>query len=244
MTDKDLIAKLQALKEIKPNKDWAVFVKSQILKEESKRNVFAPIGNTWQVLKMVFGNQYAFAGAIVLFVIMGTFGFSLKSNPTEMLSSIKEAVEDSQMVFMNGEQKVNYNLNKASQQMDDLTKAAQENDANKITPALNDYKASISAAAQSLANETDKNKIKETVAKVKALESKESLIQSLGVVLGENPDKDLALVKLISDQVKELEAMKDLSAENKRNIYQIKDFCEKGYFTEALDLILLVNNTK
>jgi hypothetical protein len=159
MTDKDLIAKLQTLKEIKPNKDWAVFVKSQILKEESKRNVFAPIGNTWQVLKMVFGNQYAFAGAIVLFVIMGTFGFSLKSNPTEMLSSIKEAVEDSQMVFMSGEQKVNYNLNKASQQMDDLTKAAQEKDENKITPALNEYKASISAAAQNLANETDKTKI-------------------------------------------------------------------------------------
>ena len=148
---------------------------------------------------------------------MGTFGFSLKSNPTEMLSSIKEAVEDSQMVFMSGEQKVNYNLNKASQQMDDLTKAVQEKDENKITPVLNDYKASISAAAQSLTSETDKNKIKESVARVKELENKESLIQSLGVVLGENPDKDLALVKLISDQVKELEAMKDLSPENKRN---------------------------
>ncbi|MCX6760091.1 MAG: hypothetical protein NTW46_01995 [Candidatus Nealsonbacteria bacterium] len=241
MIEKDIIAKLQTLKEIKPNKDWAVFVKSQILKEESKRNVFAPIGSAWQILKIVFGNQYAFAGAIVLFIVMGTFGFSLKSNPEEIVSSI---IEQSQMAFMTGEQKVDYNLDKASQQMDDLTKAAQENDTNKINPALNEYKASISAAAQNLANETDKTKIKETVARVKELENKEGLVQSLGVVLGDNLEKDSALVKLISDQVKELEAKKDLSPENIRNVNQIKDFCEKGYFTEALDLILLVNNAK
>ena len=131
MTEQDLIKKLQTLKDIKPNKDWAIFAKSQILKEESKRNVFVPVLNTWQVLKMVFVNQYAFAGAIVLFVVMGTFGFSLKSNPTEMLSSVKKAVEDSQMVFMSGEEKVKFNLDKASQQMDDLTKAAQDKDESK-----------------------------------------------------------------------------------------------------------------
>lgn len=241
MTENDIIVKLQTLKAIKPKNEWVVFTKSQILKEEKSN--FA-VREFWQVLRFAFGHKYAFASLSVLAVLIGTFGFSLKSDPGDMLFSVKKVVEEGQMAFMSEEQKVKFNLDKANQQMDDLTKAAQEKDENKIAPALNEYKASISAVAQNLVNETDKTKIKETVAKVKELENKEGLAQSLGVVLGENPEKDLALVKLITDQVKELEAMENLSSENKRNIYQIKDLCEKGYFTEALDLILLVNNTK
>lgn len=245
MTEQDLIQKLQTLKTIKPNKDWVVFAKSQILSKEGNRELFF-VGSVklWQAIKMVFGNQYAFAGAIVLFVVIGTFGFSLKSNPTEMLSSISKAVEQGQMAFMTGEEKVKFNLDKASQQMNDLTKAAQEKDSLKITPALNEYKASVSAAAKSLADETDSTKIKETVAIVKKLEGREEEVKSLGVELGDNPEKDSALIKLISDQVKELELRKDLSQENKNNLYQVKDFCDKRYFTEALDLILLINNSK
>lgn len=237
MTEQDIIGKLQTLKQIKPNKDWAVFAKSQILGLEKERGSLS-------VFQFVFGHKYAFAGALALFVMIGTFGFSLKSNPGDALFNLKKAVEESQMVFMSEDEKLNFNLNKANQQIDDLAKAAQENDSQKINPALNEYKASMSAAAKNLANETDKTKIKETVARVKQLENKEGFVQSLGIQLGENPEKDMALVGLISDQVKEIEARKDLSPENRVNVYQIKDFCDKGYFTEALDLILLVNNTK
>lgn len=243
MTEKDIIEKLQALKSIKPNKEWVVFAKSQILADE-KKNGFVAMAEMFQVLRFAITNKYAIAGAVILFVIIGTFGFSLKSGPGEMMFAIKKAVEDSQMVFMTGEEKVKFNLSKANQQMDDLTKAVQENNTQKIQPALNGYKASISAVTQNLLSEKDKNRIKEVIANVMALENKESLVQSLGVELGENPEKDSALVKLISDQVKELEARKDLSVENRKNLYQVKDFCEKGYFTEALELILVINNTK
>ncbi len=252
MTEKDLIGKIRILNEIKPNKDWVVFSKNQILNSESfeKKTIsnesFAKTfaSEFFIVARFIFGHKYAFASALAVLVLVGTFGFSLKTTPGDTLFSLKKMVEDSQTVFMTNEGKINFSLDQANKRMNDLAVAAKENDTRRLDPAISEYKASMSAVAKNLEGETDKNRIKDVVASVKNLENKEEEIKSLGIELGENIEKDLSLVKLISDQVKEIEARKDLSSENRARLYQLKEYCATGYFTEALDLILVINNSK
>jgi len=124
--------------------------------------------------------------------------------------------------------------------MDDLTKAAQENDTNKIAPALNEYKASISAVAKNLSNEKDAKKVRELVVQVKQLESKENQIKSLGVELGDNPEKDSVLIQLIQKQITELET-KDLPSGSEELLESIKTDCANQKFIDALEKILIIN---
>lgn len=244
MTDKELFKKIQILRQIKPREDWVIFVKNQILEQEkiAEKEAFGKWKKIWTGLKFIFSHKYVFALSVVLITVIGLFGFALRLGPGD---TIKEIAEEGKTIFLTKEEKIKFYLVRADSRLEEIVKKVQENDINdikEISPIINEYKADVSEAAKILLGEKDKKKIKNSVSEVKKLENKEGLIQSLGIELGENLDKDLALVKLIAEQVKEIEARKNLNLEDKQALYQIKDFAEKGYYTEALDLVLLLNN--
>lgn len=83
ITEKELISKLQSLKQIKPNQNWAILVKKEIL------DLSAQAGNNTpnkapkpsysdvvsSVLSLIFQRKMAYALAALLIVFAGTFGF-------------------------------------------------------------------------------------------------------------------------------------------------------------------------
>lgn len=240
MDEKQLIEKIQTLRQIKPKDDWACLVKNRILTQDISETASQKTG-IWREIDFIFNHKYAFASLIALFAVIGTFGFALKSTPGDALFVLKKAMEQSQGVFISQPEKQKFELVQANKRLEDLIKIAAGNDSRKLAPAINEYKATVSEVAKNLANEKDNDKIKELVAEVKKLENKEDEIKSLGVELGENPDKDIVLVQLITKEVMNLEAGK-LTAEQKEILAEIKLDCEKGNFTEALEKILVINN--
>ena len=78
-----LIESLKQLKEIKPRKEWAVLLKSQILTEQKSEPIQAQSAGFIDTLKFLFApRKLAYSFAVVLFLIVGVFG-TIKLLPTE-----------------------------------------------------------------------------------------------------------------------------------------------------------------
>ena len=248
MDEKQLIEKLQTLRDIKPNRNWAVLTKNRILTEEmestEKRTVLGGLRNVmniWNDLNFVFNHKYAFAGLISLFAVVGTFGFALKSTPGDTLFALKKAMEESQGVFISDLERQKFDLDQANRRLEDLAKIAVSKDSRKLAPAIDEYKATVSEVTKNLVKQQDSDKIKELVAEVRKLENKEEEIKSLGVEFGENVDKDIMLVSLITREIEKLE-LKSLTIDQQALLEGIKDNCGKGDFIGALEKILEMNS--
>lgn len=249
MDEKQLIEKIQVLRDIKPNKDWAILAKNRILEQNfssyEKKISFVrvrKIMDIWNDMNFIFNHKYAFASLIVFFAIIGTFGFALKSTPGDALFALRKALEESQGVFVSDLEKQKFDLEQANRRLEDLVKIAMNKDSRKLAPAIDEYKATVSEVTKNLASQEDSEKIKELVAEVRKLENKEEEIKSLGVELGENVDKDIALVSLITREISKLE-IQSLSIKQQALLAGVREDCERGNFVSALENILLINNS-
>jgi len=86
LTEAQLISSLKQLKEIKPNREWASLLKSQIFAEKSAEPIRAQfsfaqaISNFKFQISNSFGRKLAYSLAAILFLIMGIFGVSTLGN--------------------------------------------------------------------------------------------------------------------------------------------------------------------
>jgi len=229
MTEEKLIRKIKELRQIKPSQDWVFFTKERILGE--KETVIGP--SFIEVMRFIFSHKTAFATLTVFLVLVGVFGFAQKSVPGDTLFVIKKTFEKSQAVFVSEAEKPEYNLEQAKKRLEDLFKIAESNNTKKLAPAINEYQASISKIAESLAEEKDKEKLKKIVLEVQKLEEREERIKSLAVEMGRNIDLDYVLVRTIINHIKDLET-RTLTEEQQELLVEIKEEVEKENFEEAL----------
>ena len=79
MEDKKVISKFQSLKQIKPNKEWALLLKNEILANNvniiNNENNFDYKWAFSGVLNLFFQKKFAYVAAAFLFVVSGLFGF-------------------------------------------------------------------------------------------------------------------------------------------------------------------------
>jgi len=237
MTDRDLIKKLQILKDIKPRKDWVVLTKTQILGEQ--REEFSLI----ESLGFFFQSKLAkpaFASLIAVFLLFGLFAFAQNSLPGDFLYSIKKITERGQAVFVSKIDKPQASLELANKRLEELTKIAETNQVKKLAPAINEFQASVSEAAKNLsrmeATSSDPAAIKKIVEGTKELGGKIQEVKSLGVVIGEEEFDEL---QGVSDELEIKLLISDLekitmTEEQEGILNQMKELVEEGKYSEAL----------
>ena len=152
MTEKEVIAKIQKLEQIGPEKDWILATKTQILGVDATATPF-----------FVFSSQrLAFAGLLVLLLLVGVFGFAQNSLPGDFLYPVKKMTERGQEVFVSETDKPKLKLELANKRLDELTRVAETNKVKKLAPAIKEFEASILEAAKelvlSLPEDFDKSK--------------------------------------------------------------------------------------
>jgi len=238
MTEKELIGKIQELRQIKPRKDWVVLTKGQILGEEKMRTSLFSFIEVFP--RLIFQYKPAFATLAILGVLIGLFGFAQSSVPGDLLYSFKKATEQSQKAFVSEKE---FNIKIANNRLDDLAKIVQNNSTKNLAPALNEYKASISEVAKNLAEENNPNELKKIVKEVKNIEKKTIEMKSLGVEMGEDVELDSALVVLIKLQVQDL-GNRTLTPEQVKSLGEIKADIEAGKYSEALEKILEISQNQ
>lgn len=240
MNEKQLIAKIQELRQIKPRQEWVVLVKAQILgnnvaenkwEKDKARNV--SILDIFRSL--IFQRRLAYSLAIIVLVIIGMFGFAQYTVPGDLLFPVKKITEQSQTP-----------LEIAISRSDDLVKVAKTNKLQNLPPAIREFQASISQAAKNLTEEVDKKDsraIKEIAFQVKKLEDNKKQLETLGIDLSEAQEtKELndALAPLVEREIEDLEKA-TLTDDQQKTLDEIKDLYKQGNYSDALEKVLLIN---
>lgn len=244
-TEKQLISKLQELRQIKPSNDWVVFTKEQVLGEEKPVPGFSFISFIREIQRgerFIFQHKPAFASLLVLAILFGLFGFAQNSVPGDTLFSIRKITEKSQAVFISQEEQPNYDFEMVQKRLEDLVKIAQKNSVKNLAPAINEYQANVSKVAENIAKEKDVKKVKEMVLKMKGLENKKAELKSLGIVgIEENEELDKTyaqkIIEMLEFLVEDLEN-RSLTEQQQETLTELeKDLADRDY-EEALIKLL------
>ncbi|MDD2672575.1 MAG: DUF5667 domain-containing protein, partial [Syntrophales bacterium] len=158
------------------------------------------------------------------------------SVPGDSLFAIKKMAEDSQAVFVGTGYKPLRNLEIANKRLDDLTKIAQNNDVEKLAPALVEYNETVSKAAKTLAQA---GSMEEVSLEIKKLQEKEDTVRSLGIELDNNKDLNNAIGEIVT---REIEVLKqgELSEDQQKVLTEAENDLTAGNYSLALEKILTI----
>lgn len=220
MTEKDLISGLKELKEIKPRKEWVSLTKHNLLKQESKFS-FASIFPYY---------RYALAGASLI-IFVGIFTLSNDALPGDILYSVRKTAE--MISLRNSQASLVFDI--ADRRLNDLAVIAKKDNKKNLQPAINEYQASVSEVAKSLARQD----VKKVLENVKKLEDKKISVESLGIVIGEDKEITNALSEIVNRELADLE-IRTLTEDNQLILIKVKEDRDAGRFSEALEKILQI----
>lgn len=267
MTEKEFINKIRGFRKIKPSQNWVILTKKRIFEQEDsvivqqneKENAISRVDgnftgsnfvrNNFSVasvldrMKIVFRHKLAFAPVLSLVILFGLFVFAQNSLPGDPLFSLKKITENGKSFLIPQKDQSNYDLEMAQNSLKDLTKVAQENSVKNLAPAINEYQANVSKVADNLANEKNREKVKEMVIKMKELQNKESKVKSYGVEIGNNKELEKAYAQKIIDTleplIKDLKN-RDLTKEQEKALIEAeKDLANKNYEQALIKLLYI-----
>lgn len=239
MAEKELIAKLRGLRQIKPSHDWAVLLKNRILEQEppttfrevSILSIFSP--EKW------WGAKPAYAGLATFFVfagLFGTFAFAQHSLPGEKLYSVKKITERVQSAFVSEEELPLVQLELTNKRLEELAQVAQENRVKNLPSAINETRASIAEANKNLAKASSPAEVKKFVDEIE--EKAETISQTLGVAFGEAELEELKQNsdKLYTEDLISVLETSTLTEGQEGVLSQMKELAEEEKYSQALIL--------
>ncbi len=238
ITEKDLIKKIGLLRQIKPKKEWVVLVKKEILREEPKMN-FSTVLKT--LPRLIFSPKFVFAEVLSVLIFFGIFTSAQNSLPGDLLYPVKKITEKARLIFVSEDEKPTAQLELANKRLEELSKIAEQNQVEKLAPAIKEYQASVSEAAKNIKKIT-----KEVIQQNQKLaETKAKIESSLGVKIDETENyKDSISNKIAEAEISELQ-IKDLEGSTLNDVQQktleeAKQAFEDGNYRLTLDLIQLL----
>ncbi len=245
MNEKEIIAKLQLLREIKPEKEWVAVTKEKIIpqKRQSMWELFNYFGSK------VFRPELrpAFAMSVFLAVIMGIALFGLIS------------IDKTQAPVISINPNVNFNdpseyLTLAEKKIQEIEKIAQDDGDGRIVGILQDTQKAIEKAARALPPKPENpEKTKEIVRKVAEINKKaQEIKRELGVEIDSSvlTSKTEEMIKNgIEDTTQELAHIQiqmlensSLTEKQQELFEEAKILYNQGKYQEALEKILILTN--
>jgi len=239
MTETELIKKIQELKKIRPRKDWVVLAKREIFREE-----YPVIEKRLSILEIFPRLFHYYRPVLATFVFLGiiaiaALGLAQNTLPGDTLYSVKRISEKGRVVFISEINKPKAHLELANKRLEELTKIAENNQIQKLAPAINEVQASVSQVVKDL--KASKKITEEIVEQTKKIEESQEKVEALGVIVGGVEEFDNTLSQLVEREIKDLEN-KILSEEKTRLLEQAKADFENGNFSAALEKIWLISN--
>lgn len=239
ISEKQLIKSLKQLKEIKPRKEWAVLLKSEILNPKSETKFVerpAKIIGIMDIFSAVFfQRKMAYSFAALAFVIIGLIGFAQYTVPGDLLFSVKKISEQSEAALI-GQAPLLQNVATLNSRINDLAQVAKDGRKGNIPSAISEINANVSLLAKTLKNNPTNNPetIKEIASSLKTLASVP------GTDLSENPEVKSLYEAVVQSQIVDLKKT-TLTDEQKKALIEIEDLYNQGKHADALEKILLID---
>ncbi|MFC1630103.1 DUF5667 domain-containing protein [Patescibacteria group bacterium] len=238
-TEPDLIKKIQLLKQIRPRQDWVLLTKKELFKEEIP-SLEIPLKQRTGIFPRIFLNyRFAIATLVMVGVLStGAVNLAQTSLPGDTLYPVKRITEKSRAVFVSESEKPKAQLALANKRLDELTKIAETNQDQKITPAIIELQASLVQAAEGLKKPSKLTK--EIVEETQKLEEKKGKIEALGVVVEDNEEFTNTLKDIVEKELVSLENTV-LRIEDWEVLWQARQYFESGEYTKALEQVWLIS---
>jgi hypothetical protein len=238
MTEKDALKKIQLLKRIEPNKDWAVLTKRRLLgdfREPGLAEQILEIFQAWPNLSWQY--KPALASVVFASILVGTFSLAQSSLPGNLLYPVKKLTEKIESVFIAKAELPRTRLELAGRRLNELAEIAQSNQVKNLASAINEFQASQLEAAKNIADSQSLKLTKEIVQATEKIEREREKIEALGVDVGETKELNEALSQWAEREIKDLEG-RTLSESQQELLAQAKADYEEGNFSQALEVIL------
>jgi hypothetical protein len=236
MEEKDLIAKLSLLKDVKPRNEWVLFAKTQILADSKPiavneatyvRSKASNISNILSIISVLrYLGKPAYVLPILLVFVFGgvTLQVSKNSLPGDALFSVRSAFEKATLS----------NLELAQKRLEDLKKIAQENKVKNLSETIKEFKASVGEVSKNVAGLVDKepsNALQAGRELVQLQKDKAAIEQILGTALDGETEKELknATKYLVENELEDL-LTRTLTDDQKQLLeqgiiaYQVEDY--------------------
>jgi len=243
-TQKRLVEQLKSLKEIKPRKEWAILLKSQILlKKKAIKVIPVPVKSAeksvgiMDILSAVFApRKLAYSFAVILFLIIGIFGFAINTVPGDLLFPVKKIAEQSQAA-LTGQSGLNQDVATLSNRINDLAQVAKQGRTDNIPSAISEVNVDILKLAKNLKDNPTNNP--ETLKDIAS--SLKTLADVPGTDLTTNPDVKDLYQTVVQSQIADLQNT-TLTDDQIKTLAEAEDLYNQGKYTDALEKILLINN--
>ena len=243
ITEKQLIESLKNLKEIKPRKEWAVLLKSQIFlsaeasaKAEATPATFATVISNFKFqISNSFSRRLAYSLATFAFIIVGLIGFARYTVPGDLLFPVKKIEEQSQAA-LSGQTSVKQNVAVLSSRINDLAQVTKGGKKDSITSAISEVNANAKGLVQNLKDNPtqDPQTIKDIANSLKTLS------EVSGTDLTKNQDVKDLYQAVVQSQIADLQKT-TLTDEQKKTLVDVENLYSQGKYADALEEILLIN---
>lgn len=246
MQEKQLIQKIQELREIQPRKDWVLLTKSRIFSEEPVTE------EKWHSALFFLRYKLALAPVVSVLIVVGLLGFAQNTVPGNFLFSVKKITETVQVGFTSSVEKPKVHLELANKRLMELSKIAEVNQVKNLGPAIEEFQASLAQATQDLtemnANVTssDDPLVLQGIAnETKTLgENKEMVEAILGTMVGDTGELESVLSQIekqtVAYLIEDLET-RTLTVDDQDLLERSKEYFEAGDYSSALEEILYIN---
>lgn len=217
--EREFINKIRGLKQIKPNQDWVVFTKNQILGQEDTVSIFS-------ILQTVFQKPVFVVAATLMLLIAGIAGFFyLTEKPTE----IAEAPTEPEIILALGD--LQKEIEQATEGLRKIEEPQKILDARNVVVPTIEAVREVITETEKLEKDTKINKDKQVLGIVinvnESINELENTLDEMTAILAESLIQDLETRTLTQVQQEILEKAKQAHAQ--------------GNYTEALVNSLFIN---
>jgi TolA-binding protein len=235
MTEKELILKIQGLREIKPREEWVFLTKREILGEpEVKPKV------SWLEVfpRFFFQHKLAFA-SLALIVIVCAFGFSQNAVSGDLLFALKKVTEKAQTAFVSSEGQLKNRLELANKRLEELTKIAEQNQVKKLSSAIGECQASMSQVASKAGAVRKPEEARKIVPEIKKMEGNIQNLKTYGVEISDDGNTENIYKPVVDVLIKDLET-RTLTEEQQKLLTEAKETYKIGDYPNTLSVLMKI----
>ena len=247
MEEINIIKKLESLKETKPNNEWVVFTKRDILsKEFVKEETTSTIATFISTLHRAFETPKVLA-PVLSGMIVAVFGFALFSSqntmPGDNLYSLKKAYDQVTTSFLPADMQAVARINQADKllaQLDNISKS-NDNASRNIEAGMEEVKKAISVASREITRvpeEQQADLVSKLVSRVSEVE------KTTNASIMDSESEEIIYSAFIKSEIKEFEENKEnLTPSQLELLNNAKEYFALNDYTSAMTALYSIQPT-
>ncbi len=236
MNEKEFIKNIKKLRNVKPDKDWAVFAKNEILGVDKDNQNKVRLTEFVEIIRsLTLKRKLACVTITALFLVMGISNFAQRSLPGDRLYVVRKTTEQLQSI-VSGENEMVLGFNTANRRLEDLRLSIEKSSEKNITSSVNELQDSLSQIARSV----DINKTENIEVVEEQIERLEQEAVSLGVKVETNEDlrnvKNNIVKRNVENEISFWENV-TLTEKQQEILKEAKDLFAQGEYRKAEEKI-------